>query len=64
MTDSDILKGIKEIAEFIGESEDATWRLLKADKLPAYRFKQRGNWRMKKSAYDNFLAAKLMRGAA
>ena len=52
MTESDILKGIKEIAEFIGESERTTWQRIKDHALPAFRHSARGRWLMKKSDYE------------
>ena len=52
MTDSDILKGIKNIAKFIGESERTTWQRIKDRALPAFRHSERGRWLMKKSDYE------------
>lgn len=46
----DILKGIKEIADYIGETSDAAGDLCRAGKIPA--FKWAGRWRMRKSAFD------------
>jgi hypothetical protein len=54
MTSADILKGCRAIAEFIGETEAATYHLLERSKLPA--FKWSGKWRMKKSAFHNMIA--------
>lgn len=53
---SRILRGIKEIAAFIGESEDRTWRLLREGRLPAYQYGHKGPWRMRVSAYEDFVA--------
>lgn len=61
---SRVLKGIKEIAEFIGESEDATWRLLKGGHLPAFRHHPKAPWRMRESDYLAYLASIVRKPAA
>lgn len=50
----DILKGIKEIAEYIGETQDTAGDLCRAGKIPA--FKWAGRWRMRKSAFEEKIA--------
>lgn len=46
----DILKGIKQIAEYIGESERTTRRWCESGRIPAFR-NETGRWRMRKSDY-------------
>ena len=55
MTDSDLLKGIKEIARFVGESERTTWQRIKDGALPVFRHSARARWLMKKSDYEALL---------
>lgn len=54
--DPRILHGIKEIATYIGESEDRTWRLLHDGRLPGYQYGHKGPWRMRVSAYEDLVA--------
>lgn len=58
MSAGDILKGISEIAKFIDESEDRTWRLMKKGLIPAYQHTKKAPWRMSKSSYRDWLARK------
>lgn len=50
MTESDILKGTKTIAEYLGVSQDVVQRLITAGRLPVFRFAPRGKWRARKAA--------------
>ncbi len=51
--DADMLTGGVAIAEFLGESLPATYRMLEARELPA--FKRRNKWRMRPTAYYRHL---------
>ncbi len=51
--DADMLTGGVAIAEFLGESLPATYRMLDARELPA--FKRRNKWRMRRTAYYRHL---------
>jgi excisionase family DNA binding protein len=51
----DILKGIKEIAEYIGCSESTVNRMIAGQKIPVFRFG--GQWRMRKSTWDGWVSS-------
>jgi hypothetical protein len=50
---NDLLKGIAEIAEYLGERYRRTVYLLEMGDLPA--FKLRGRWYMRQSTYRSFV---------
>ncbi len=50
---TDMIPGAAAIAEFLGESLPATYRMLDARELPA--FKRRNKWRMRRTAYYRHL---------
>ena len=50
---ADMITGATAIAEFLGESLPATYRMLDARELPA--FKRRNKWRMRRTAYYRHL---------
>lgn len=59
---SDLLRGVKAISEYIGETERATFRLAQKRLIPA--FKRAGRWRMLKSKYAEHLALETASRAA